>query len=851
MKLSISGLETESIIKYIKSGLTGYLSILLLVYLVIFLPLSYAAPSFIKSFWPTFIYLIWTCSCLFGAWYIIIHKLAKKKGGNLFYLLSLIGFILLIGLTFGLSTMGLFPIGAFIPLIMAFSLFFVFYMVILFDNLFLRYNSYLATSIHFVEESANLLITLGIYYILLMLMEIVGLFFSKIILENVPTLLLLILKIIGTILFIYRLSDFVRNIEINDQTSFSLETWLIAIFVTVIEIYNWVIFNSLDFWWLGVFTFGTAIFYVAQNPTKRKGSPLIYSGVIIFLLFFLFHMFDIHIEIPIFQIVTMIVFPLVGMCIGIVTLIRKIIFEVKGVQVITPGDVREACDEIIKEDGINFESLLHILTIFTISKHFDIFRQILENYAIPSIQKKYLEISLLCMEFYHRSKPLEIETAGGEKVIIDNGRRFIEHIRNIFPAVIEDPYIWRIYTRDKYITRYVSTDIIKGAKPARVLYTVKRYFSRSTVLIVILFFFLTQIEDTSISFVPLLSNLSNWHSLRIAEIRLKFTEAFKPYDDPKFKSDYAEKMCDWITDWQNHKIALSDNETLSYEASKQLNHWYNILTDFHDRKDEISCVIYLNRGDNYAAIGNYDMAIGCYEYAFKYTKNIEIKDIAQFNIATCHLSQKMIDTVICLLQKVENDSDYFYSNKLLSQCYFTKHQFARVVKILESFPTTNLNAVDKSLLAESYYQMGQNDKAIEIFQHIVDEGDYGDTPIPKYISNLRLGIYYFHCSEYFEAAYFLYGALSWNLMKEIDIPFQVNLNGVLVNYKTSVDTIFIQNRKDYRVNLWYCIYHIYAHASDSVMWYFERHLMYSPQNYEEEFTKFLYTQLYGSEENNE
>jgi tetratricopeptide (TPR) repeat protein len=847
MRHLIPEIQAPTIIKQLKSNVMFLISTIAFSYMIIFLPLSYLTPSVIKSVWNSIVYLFWVSGCLFGGWYFA-HYLIVKAENDSFYLLSLIGFVFLFGLTLGLELLGLVPTRYFIPTIMAFSLFFLFYLITLFADLFLRYDSYLAKSLHFVKETTSFLIVLEVFHIVRIFRQNapVAHLFS---LSNIPELVLFVLKLCTVIYFIWCLRKFVIKIEINDSKQLSLETSLLAISVGIIEIYHWEVHHSLEFWWIGIFALGTSTFYVAQNPTKRKATTPLYIGFMTFLLFLLFDVFHIHFEIPTWQTIISTLSVVVGIFVGTWGFIKKKWFEWKGRISIELSDVEEACREIIAKDGINLVSLSDILTICVISKQFSPCRNIIKDQKIPVDWKRYFEISALCAEFYH-DKYIEAETQGNKNTIIDEKRQFGDYIIGLFPGTIRDLYLWDMYSKNEYVTTYVSSDIIGRAKPRNILDKTKRMLSTSLIIVALSSFALNQLPTPLFSLIPsIISKAISWNNFRVNELRLKFAETFEPYQDNSFKYYYAEKIADWIQNWEDYKGVQEDDIIfLSSEDLHKIIHWFELLLNFHKEKDEFCYGIHKRLGILFKAIGEYGKAIEHLNLALKNSKDSDSRDFALSNMAKCYLEEGDKESAVRLLEEIEDDKGYHDSKKLLARDYFSRKRFEKTIKLLDSLPISRLQGEQLFILGESYYQTRNLKEAKRILEQMLDTTEYERIPSFKSMCSLRLGEICFEEEEYFGAAEFIYISLSNRVMKNVSIPGQEAINKILPIYKTSIDIVAQKNPDDYRVNLWYFVYYSYSQEPDAASSYFWRHREYSPGHYEKEFTEFVLRKKGGEDQ---
>lgn len=111
----------------------------------------------IYDVWSTLLYIFIAIFCFLGLYYFF-HFLFFRKEKELYLLLSFIPGLFLIGYYFVFNILGLLPVSLFFNPIFLLFVISIYYLIFLIKDLLLKYNSYLAKSIHFVEQGLFILI---------------------------------------------------------------------------------------------------------------------------------------------------------------------------------------------------------------------------------------------------------------------------------------------------------------------------------------------------------------------------------------------------------------------------------------------------------------------------------------------------------------------------------------------------------------------------------------------------------------------------------------------------------------------------------------------------------------------
>lgn len=826
-KIYLPVIESGSIIAEYRNIIPTLLVVHVLVYLSMLVLSGFFPVSTIKPFWYSGVIVVWSILILIGGSYLIYSFFGKRR--LLLYLVYYWGFMIFIATTNVLSFLGLFPLDSYIPIIMPISVYVVGLGVLLFEPWFLSYKSYLAQSLRFAEGCLLLFIGMGFSYSIGQFRTIIGSIFP-LSFTNIPDAILAAFKIAGVLYFIKIAHDYLTQIKINDENKLFLQTLSVSLVCAVIVTLNLILTQFVNYWWIGTFFLLTSVFYVAQNPTKRKSSRLVYALFALFVIFYTFYTFSIN---PLaslgFGTKVHEIIAIPATLIATTPILRNILLRIRGKRKIGESDVEKACKEIIQRNGLGLQSINDILSISIISGYFEPCNEILQKNrsALNRDLKDYFFLYLSCAQQI-------VEQKGNKEEDVE----FQRFVTSAFPITVNDFEIWDSYTRNEYIRRYIDAQTIEKARPKHPLDQAKKAVSNLLVGIVLVIFVLGQVPAPIFEQLPsMISKIGSWNNLRATELQLRFTEAFAPYRAENMADYYTYNAYQWVLNWETLEGIQEDNRIiLSPEDLVEARHWFQFILDFHKQKDGYYYAIQDRIGNISLALGEYDNAIASFESALDGIKDADARDQILSKEAQCYLNKGEKEKAIQILTTVTNNPNYLQSKLLLADIYFAKLMYDDVIRLLQPLSIDQVPTNGLLQLGDSYLQVGDTSKAKSILEKIPIRKDYNSPQVKSQFFSYR-GEVYFREQNYFSAAESFYYGLSNGLRYGIDLP-PTEEQKILADFKVSIDTVKSVNASDYRVNLWYFVYYFYN--SDATAWsYFQKHLSQSPKDYEKQFTDYI------------
>ncbi len=780
-----------------------------------------------------------------------------------------------LGIYIILALLGLMPITSFISVFMAFSLLVIAISIELIEILFFRYQTFLAKSLHFVQQGASLYIYLGVASLLFRARLIVPII-SSFSLERLPSLFFQILGVVLTVYLINLAHSYVIEIRDNTKERFYSDILKVIAVTFAVEVLRLVVYGAVDFLWLGNATFLASVFYVAQNPTKRKSSRPVYVLTLIFILILVFNFLDLDLLsiLPITKlqwgnsvvdfstILSNLVTPvtLVGSVAGWVILaiksrMHKIETIKTGESRITERDVTDACNDIIQSDGPTLTAVNNIMSIIAISKRFRPAKRKLneqksrmEKRQYPHMDLdvyRYFSIYLPCVEFALKgSVRIEVEDVeSGEQQIkeINSEEEFRNYIQRKFPQRIMRQDVWSSYYDNPYIHKYIPLSQIRFIKPISIFDQIRHTVSLSLQILVLISFILGSVPAPVFGLIPAIAQqIIFWNNTRATDLRLKFSEVFEPYKSVEVEPYFANRIFYWADEWKSlHKMTKDNVPYWSAEDMNQTIHWYELILGFHNKRDDVYYWTHLRLGDLYKALRQCDSGIAHFAEALQGIKEEDVRDFLLESTAKCYLSKRESDKAVEILEGILNEPNYLRSKILLSEIYISRTEPDKVIRIFQSTNLDKAPTKARLLLGVSYYEINDFNKSRILLEKVLDTTEYKSDGMMKTWTNTYLGDVYYRDQNYFKSAEFIYKGLSAGIMYNEQVAFNDGKR-ILDDFKVAIDTASKSNSSDFRLNLWYCVYYLHAGDRDKATEYFAKHVRAS-SGYEKDFTQYLLT----------
>jgi tetratricopeptide (TPR) repeat protein len=864
----------DNTISQVKGNLGFWFAVASLTYVCFFVPLSYASPTMIKAIWNATINVLWLALFLLGT-LRLVNTFFQRPQDALSSLGFEVGKWIFLGIFLILSALGLVPITPFITGPIAFSMLFILMSVEVIEILFLRYRTYLAKSMHFVQQGASLYIVLGMLNILFRVRLIAPLI-SSFSLDRLPILFFQILGVVLTVYLINLAHSYVIEIRNNTKERFYSDIIKVIVVTFAIEVLRLLAYGAVDFLWLANATFLASIFYVAQNPTKRKSSRPVYVLTLIYILFLVFNALglDFLSVVPITKlqwgnsvvdfstILSNLVMPLTL----IASIAASVFVAIKsrmhwaesrkvGETKITERDVTDACNDIVQFDGPTLTAVNTIMSIVAISKRFRPAKRKLneqkrrmEKGKHPHLDLdvyRYFSIYLLCVEFALKGSvriEAEDEESGNQQNReINSEEEFSNYVQREFPKRIMRQDVWSSYENNPYIQKFISLPQIQSIKPISIFDQIRSTLFLGLQIFVMTIFVLSTVPAIAFGSIPAIGQqVIFWNNVRLTDLRLKFSEVFEPYASSGVEPYYANRIFYWADEWKNlHKETIDFVPYWSADDINQTIHWYELLLGFHIQRDNVYYWTHLRLGDLYKALGQCDSGIMHFTEALQGIKEDDTRDFLLESNATCYLAKKETDKAIEILSAIVNEPNYYNSKILLAETYISRTEADKVIRIFQSANLDKAPTKARLLLGVAYYQINDFNKSRVLLEKVLGTTEYNSDGMTKTWTNTYLGDLYYRNQDYFKSAEFIYNGLSAGLMHNEHVAMS-DENRILEDFKVATDEVFRSNGGDFRVNLWYCVYYIYAKDRDKATEFFAKHVR-ANSGYEKEFTQYLLT----------
>jgi hypothetical protein len=807
----------------------------------IFFPLSFLETETLRSIWSATIIAVWMVAALAGA-FRIAHLYFKKAYNQAGDWLFLPGFYIIFSLWLSLHLLGLFPTDYFIPnyIIITFIILHLFYY---FQPGIFIYKSFLVRSLKFVEIITHFCIILFVVIAVVRLFSIIG-FLVDFSLSNLPALMLAIAEFIAACLIIRDSLIYVYKININDKTAFLFQITKLAIIVAVLEGISIAVNHNIIYIWFALFALLSSVLYIAQNPTKKKSSTPLYIGILLFCFFYTTELFypSLLNKFPQgFLINNILVF--ISLAIGMYPIIRTKIFEKKKQALINDDDIQAAYEELNDTHGFSLDFINYITRISIISDRFQHNHDILEciNSNRNDFDRElatYFKIYCLSAEFIHKNAVSvygEDENGAKPKRKIISSDEFKDYITQCFPNFVSDLDLWKNYQKNEYIKLFIDHAQIKDAKPPSKFDTVKKVFNAIIVIFIFVSFSLGQIPAPAIQeFGKLLSETKSLYILNSANIKLKFTGAFRPYRDEEWGDYYASSIYNWANTWINNSNSIEEN-------TDQYIKWLNLILNFYKKKDKLFNLINYNLGTIYYNFADdIEKAIHHLSLCVANEEHDEYFDIYLSGLSQIYLNQNERDKAIKLIEKYLDIENINRSKILLSENYFILEKYNLAYDLLVRIPNNDISEVGNAILSICSYKIN-GEIAHSKFQlkDFIENADDGTPTKIVGLSLYFLGEIYFNGKDYFQASDYLYRALALQIMRSEDYLSDANQAKAAKMLEDSSKKIILLNPKDYRVNLWLFTAYLMTNNMSEASKYLNYHFEQSPESFESEFTDFI------------
>ncbi len=810
-----------------------------LVYLFIFVPLSYTSKEKIGTIWEFSVWLLWLISFFSALVYVGLKYLSKKESRWLWRIAFYSNWSIL-SILYALNFFGLYPASAFIPLIaiLTTSCFFLFEQIF---ALALRYSHYLSRSMSFAEQGSVFLSLIAALNLFL----IFGQGFRSLILWDTlftPSTIVFIFQLISLVFITY----FAANIELNNPRSSKFKV-ISSLFICVaVVIADYIDTGSLSFWWLGMASLSSAVFYTAHSPTKQKSTGLALGLYSMMTLAVIIDNITFRVSTnEIWNIVKDFIFPAVGIVATIVVAVPsfiKTVFPNLRSHKISKTDVAHGSQDFIEVDGFSVHALDQIMRIAIISNEFSYCEKLLgEQRKFPSSELyEYFEIYYLCVQFTH-AKQVVVEITDDDfnkhNIAITARNDFITYINDRFPHYISSYDVWDGYFTKGYISKYISEKKLSQSRPTTTYTQITTYVKNAFIVLLIFLTFSSQVIAPWMNVLPsLVSKAATWNSTRKNETRLLLVSVAKPYlvDDSEIRTYYAFSMWNWI---QNREMYIGETvgETLymsNQEMEIQIEYLKSIF-EFYGQKDNFYFRLSNEIGSYYKGLDDCQTALGYFEIVLNDTSSpVSYKDSSLAKKAECFIEQDSLSQAIDTLQESYKDTDYVLSRSLLAKIYYEQDNYGEVVNLLKPI-SGNINSHSLSILGESLYWMKEFGASLEILESVASTSIDAESRIRN---SLYIGAVNDELNKPFIAAEYYYEAFSGQICPYTPALTSQEQEIFLPQFKSTIDIVSKENPSDHRTDLWNFVYFLYIDDIDTAIGHLKLHLGNSPE-YEQAFVQ--------------
>lgn len=809
-KSQFSKLQANSVVDFIKKGIWIICLMAVLVNVLLFLPLSYV--DSIPAIKQTFNFVIYAICiiCILTGGINLIYSLTEKKENGSSFLVSILLFNFLIGIFFSLEFLGLSPVENFLPLLFVGAAHFFVFCVVFLNPILRIYKTYLAKVLNFVEYGTFIFIIFGCYYIIHQLRFLFGMSYTNILDGQA---LVLLIKIIVGIIIINISRSYVLNIKINDITKFSRDILIIFLLVVMVEIIIFINQKSIDLWWIVVLAFLSTVFYVAQNLTKQKSSIFIIVGFLAFLLFPLVNYIapeqlnNLKWETLISAIATglAIVISIVSLLATLPT--TKKWFNFKRSPNLSHKKIVDACYEILEVNKYSLESINKIMNIVILTNKINVAKTIIKDKAneFSPEMLNYFRTFLDCVEFNAKNKIIVEETLEDgttKNRTISDEQEFKTYISTMFPTYFFNIDLWDSYNNNEYIKSYLEVRKIEKARPRTLGRRIKKALSFALTGFILLSFMVNQVPNaTNVTLFSLITDVTSWMKFRAVNFKLKMTEAYEPYNNPKNVNLYAQNIYDWAIAWKNYKATPKSSKLyLDEEDLTQLVKWFQLDLKIYQEKGAFRQSLNEEVGYLYIALEDCENSAKHFNEILSESTDDKKKDTLTAAMSECFYKQGNIEKAFQIV--APQNKEYLLSNLLLAELNFVKGEYEKSLAILDSLPNSKelkLKAEILRLLVTSEVQFKNN--------------------------------------EFAKSAESAFTALSKNFMND-DLINNMAVKKILDNFKTSIEKTGSDNNYNNRINIWYFTYFWYSRQFEKAYEYLANHLK-KYRYHEADFTDFV------------
>ncbi len=843
-------LNKDEIINVIKSGFIFLFIISMLGFFIIVMPLSVLSTENFKIAWSVLMHAIGITLSISGAFYLLPLFL-KNEESDILSIITFLCALLFLSLYFCLLILQLIPIYLFVPR---------YYIIIMFGVIILyqyysttyKYIEYLNRSFEFVENYFLLIASICVIRILKNFQNIISYIsnnafsLSSELISYILTTLLLFILIPISIKYIYKTKH-------NDKTDFILYSSKLIVILLILQIMNYIAFKNIIFSYFGLIALLILIFNTSRMPNQKKSSKLFFLGIIIYFISVLLDMiYPELLDIMVSGFKFDYILNIVAIIVSIIALLngKKYLF-IKHKKV-SKIDIDQAIDELLNKNGFNLKFINSSVRISTVVGRFLKLKYISSKlYKNINIKQKelynYFRLYLYCAEF-NKKRKVYIERKKYEGILyrrlIDTEQDFVEFIKDNFPKQISSLSLYRAYSNNDLILYYLKNKkLLKSIKSQSLSDKLKKCFSIFVTFLIIISFGLSTVPPEGISeifkIIPAAKKiiLSN-----VIRVKFQFVDSSQVYQNSEWRNYYINNTFNWAMD------AFKSSKRKKNDLKKICNRLIKILS--HCNKDE-----YLYNRISYEIAIVYKYGLSNFEKAIIYfEKAISIKDKgvfffdnALYNLAKCNIRLKAHVKAKTILNEYKNNWKMVESQILLSILNIYNSNYTEAKNILDKMQLKNKNNIQIEsllLICESFIDKNNQSKLIDRMKVLSENRNLDNFDYENILLNNRLGLISYKDSNYFLSGEYLYKSLSRLILSNANCIAEKDLLILADILILSAEKVFNKNKKDYRINLWKSVaYHIKKDKIRSIK-YFQKHLKVSPKNFEKEFTKYFFYNVF-------
>lgn len=816
----------------LRGGLTSmfFFLILLLAFtlFIIFVPLSFLSASLLRDIWNA-LTIVLGLSTIFG---IVLYEIGyrfRRRANSSFLTLGLIAGFIMFGVIMLFKMLGLIPLRLFVNPLILFSSLTVFQFYLFFTRVF-RYRSTLLRSFIFVEFSSYLVLMFCSLGIIIHVREIV-LFFQSYQSSKLTSLGFYILCIIlcG---WIFRLTLVLASCGLESSgKTFKGNIAFMVVTMLTIEIYSWILYQSLDFWWLGLCVLTGVLFYVDYRTHIRKFSSLIFVCALLFSLLLTINIFDLETTY-----VGEYLWPIIHTIVGLLAVvgafwgvIKERFFKADPKRSVCFSDVKEACQELIGREDSTVTAMFRISRICVISKQFTYCRKLFANkrHSIGLLYH-YFRIYLACAQFYHLDCLGKI-TVDGKTFAKKTEKHFSLYMKNkFFEIKALNAMLWRLFRDNMFITHYIGAENVLKRKPKSYFEKAKTVFKNVVLCLLVLSFLLRDTPAGTFAFLPQIGKSVVFSvKRRLTQGCILFIEAFRPFESDEHRKYYAYLLFSLTKKYKNEKGLIAEDGIvyLSTTEIERLITLDNLILSFYSDKDPFYCDIAFDLGNLYAAVRKHKKAKEFYDISLSETKSLGDRDIRLHRkVLALRKLGDPCDVPSLLKEVEESPTSYPRCRPLLVESYLTKGDYSAAIRLFKIQDETTLSAEEEFLLGEALWQTGETRKALDAFFRSGAKLEEQNLDLQTR-SKVLLGLarrYYTLKDYHYSADYLIeYFILQFN---RTDVFGMESLHENLSFIRTSISEISKKNPEDPRINLGLFLYFHFKGESDKAIFYLKRHI---------------------------